>query len=183
MYYTGVGSRETPEEVMLLFVEVAKYLAKQGYILRSGCAKGADTAFEEGCDIAEGDKEIYLPWESFEGSSSKLVISHISTENLTAIETSKKAYTLASQFHPYWKNLSQGAKKLQARNGHQLLGKDLNTPSKFVLCWTPNGSGSGGTGQAIRIAKHYKIPVFDAGNYKLENLRKEILIFLGKNMK
>ena len=33
--------------------------------------------------------------------------------------------------------------------------------SKFVICWTKNGKGTGGTGQAIRIAKGFGIPVFD----------------------
>ena len=54
--------------------------------------------------------------------------------------------------------------KLQARNCYQVLGEHLNDPVKMVICWTPRGSGSGGTGQAIRLARAYKIPVFDLGN-------------------
>lgn len=57
MYYTGIGSRETPEEVLSLFTIVGEFLAKKGYILRSGGAKGADKAFEVGCDKAKGKKE------------------------------------------------------------------------------------------------------------------------------
>jgi hypothetical protein len=37
-------------------------------------------------------------------------------------------------------------------------------PSRFVLCWTPEGSGSGGTGQALRIARHYGVQIIDAGS-------------------
>lgn len=51
--------------------------------------------------------------------------------------------------------------KLHARNCYQVLGADLRTPTQFVICWTPRGSGEGGTGQALRIAKAYNIPIFD----------------------
>ena len=72
---------------------------------------------------------------------------------------------IAKEFHPAWDKLSPAAKKLQARNCYQVLGYDLETPSQFVVCWTPRGSGSGGTGQAIRIAKSHNIPIFDFGKY------------------
>lgn len=170
-YYAGIGSRETPKEVLDTFKNVAVYLANKGFVLRSGGANGADKAFENGCDGVRGKKEIYLPWKGFEGSNSNLIVSN------------PKAFEIAKLFHPYWHNLSQGAAKLQARNSHQVLGKDLETPSKFIICWTKNGSGSGGTGQAIRIAKHYDIPIFDAGKYKdMDELRKELKLFLDVHM-
>lgn len=72
--------------------------------------------------------------------------------------------------------------KLQARNSYQILGLDLNTPSNFVICWTKNGKGSGGTGQAIRIARAYNIPIFDAGYWNdIEDVRKELKLFLIEN--
>lgn len=170
-YYTGIGSRNTPKEVLDLFEKVASFLANKGYILRSGGAKGADKSFEIGCDKINGEKEIYLPWYRFENSNSLLIVSD------------KKAFEIAEQFHPYWHNLSQGARKLQARNSHQVLGLDLNTPSKFILCWTKNGKGQGGTGQAIRIAKQYNIPIFDAGSYSnIEDVKKNLKVFLIDNM-
>ncbi|NMA16004.1 MAG: hypothetical protein GX935_02005, partial [Erysipelotrichia bacterium] len=49
----------------------------------------------------------------------------------------------------------------------------------FIICWTKNGSGSGGTGQAIRIAKAYDIPIFDAGKYKdIEQVKEELKEFI-----
>lgn len=171
-YYAGIGSRETPQDVLSTFKIVATYLANKGFTLRSGGAKGSDRAFENGCDKVNGIKEIYLPWKGFEGSNSNLIV-----------EEGGKAYEIAQKFHPYWHNLSQGARKLQARNSHQVLGSNLNTPSKFIICWTKNGSGSGGTGQAIRIAKNYDIPVFDAGKYDdMDELRKELKLFLSSHM-
>lgn len=167
IYYAGIGSRETPNDILIIFEIIGKYLANKSYILRSGHALGSDQAFEKGCDTVEGKKEIYLPWKGFENSKSNLILEDI------------EAYKIAEKYHPYWFNLSQGAKKLQARNSHQVLGKDLNTPSNFIICWTKKGKGQGGTGQAIRIAKAYDIPIFDAGKYdNIGTIKNEVKRFI-----
>lgn len=171
IYYAGIGSRETPPEVLEIFKHLARYLAKKGTTLRSGHADGADMAFEIGCDAAGGHKEIYIPWSGFNGSTSGFVV------------TDEKAFALAESFHPYWRNLKQGARKLHARNAHQILGKDLNTPSDFVVCWTKDGKDTGGTAQAIRMARHYDVPICNAGKFgsaqeikdALNNFVREVL--------
>ena len=60
------------------------------------------------------------------------------------------------------------------RNSYQVMGKELNDPVLFVLCWTHLGQGSGGTGQAIRIAKHQGIPVLDLGKVSLDDAADQI---------
>lgn len=84
-YYAGIGSRNTPADILDLMTHLARRLDSRGYTLRSGGADGADAAFERGAM--------------------------------------------------------------------------LDTPSEFILCWTEHGSGKGGTGQALRIAATYNIPV------------------------
>lgn len=49
--YTGVGSRETPREVLGQMTEVADELAGLDWTLRSGNAVGADMAFERGAPV------------------------------------------------------------------------------------------------------------------------------------
>lgn len=142
MYYTGIGSRETPDDILDLMESAARALRhRAGYTLRSGGADGADSAFERG---AGSQSEIYLPWKGFNGSNSPLY--HISTE----------AMELAASLHPAWSRCSQGARKLHARNCYQVLGSDLNAPSRFVLCWH---NGSGGTLQACRLAEACGVPI------------------------
>lgn len=165
-FYAGIGSRDTPLDFLELMTKVGQYLAGLGFVLRSGGANGADSYFEKGCDLASGPKEIYLPWNGFNGNKSLLY-----PPSQTCIDIAKK-------YHPAWEKLSQGAQKLQARNANQILGLDLKTPSSFVICWTKNGAGQGGTGQAIRMANDYKIPVFDMGKYSFEICRIELWKFL-----
>jgi hypothetical protein len=146
-YYTGIGSRKSPEDAMKVMKKVAFMLATKGLCLRSGAAEGADSAFEEGCLDARGEKEIYLPWKRFNKHPSELW------------NVSDAAQELASRFHPAWQECSCGVRKMHGRNSYQVMGKDLQTPSLFVLYWT--ATDHGGTLQAIRIARHYNIPVYN----------------------
>ena len=167
--YAGIGSRDTPKEFLKYFTEIGSCFGGCGYILRSGGADGCDLAFEKGCDMRHGKKEIYLPWSGFNNSTSKLVVNNI------------RAFDIAKKYHPYWEKLSQGAKKLQARNSHQILGLDLKTPCDFVLCWTKDGKLKGGTSQALRIALDYNIPIFNFGNYDtVKDCYGDFRIFLDK---
>lgn len=167
LFYTGIGSREAPIEVLNLFINIGDYLARQGWVLRSGGADGADLAFEIGCDKSKGHKEIYVPWYRFNNSDS--ILFKIPQEN----------FDLAKEYHPNWDRLSESAKKLHARNCSQILGKDLKTPTNLVICYTNKGKGGGGTGQALRVAKAYNIPIFDVGGYEdLNVFRRELLSFL-----
>lgn len=147
-HYTGVGSRKTPKHVLGEILLLAKRLDDDGWTLRSGGADGADTAFEDG--VTSLRKEIFLPWKGFNNNPSQLY---------TICE---EALKIAEQFHPAWFACSMPARKLMARNVYQVLGKDLKTPSKFVICWTPDIFASkGGTSQAVRIARAHDIPVYN----------------------
>jgi len=159
-YYTGIGARKTPGKFFGEMTQIAEYLYKQDYILRSGGADGADLAFEKG---AKDKKEIYLPWKGFNNSNSDLY------------EIPDEAFKIAEKIHPAWERCKDEWKKFHARNVLQVLGKDLNTPSDFVVCWTKGGIIVGGTGIAMRIAKLYDIPLFNlAVNEDYDKIMKKI---------
>ena len=157
--YAGIGSRQSPTEVLERMKKLAEVLAQLGYILRSGAAEGADSAFEAGCDMAKGQKEIYLPWPKFNGHSSRFTA------------PTQQAMQLAELYHPAWKKCTQGVQKLHARNMHQILGINLDTPVNFVLCWHKN---KGGTMQAVRLAVQRKIPVFNLAEMTDNEILEEI---------
>ena len=46
IFYTGVGNRDTPHEYLEKMTVLASLLEKEGCILRSGGAEGADTVLE-----------------------------------------------------------------------------------------------------------------------------------------
>lgn len=159
--YAGVGSRETPTEILGLMRTVASRLSAAGWTLRSGAAPGADAAFEAGAGSAS---EIYLPWFGFQDSTSTLAIERMPVR--------AQAEQIASAHHPAWDRLGRPVRLLMARNACQVLGPDLASPSTFVLCWAPrpryDAEGrvcdtAGGTGLAVRLAYARGIPVFHLG--------------------
>jgi hypothetical protein len=161
LHFAGIGSRQTPKEIIPVIEELSQQLTQLGFILRSGGADGADSFWENAYNKFEGKKEIFLPWKNFNNNPSELY------------GVCPLALKLAEKFHPNWSGLSSAAKKLHARNGYQVLGKDLKTLSEFVICWTPNASMKGGTAQALRLAKYFNIPIFniadDSQKIKLDN--------------
>jgi hypothetical protein len=150
-YYTGIGSRKTPLPILSIMERIAYRLRMDGWILRSGHAQGADQAFARG---AGPDAWIFLPWPTF-NSDTDYLGARVKTV------PRQEAFQVAAKFHPRWDKLQPQIKPLHARNVHQVLGENLDTPSTFVIGWTPGGNGKGGTGQAYRVARGYNVPVFD----------------------
>lgn len=152
MIYTGIGARNTPSDVLPRMRSLGRFMATWGHTLRSGGANGADLAFEQGCESQNGKMEIYLPFPKFNMNPSPL------------FGSTKEARMLAKEFHPAWNNLGNLGREFMARICYQVLGKDLKTPTDFLICWTPNGKITGGTGQALRMAEHYRIPIINLGS-------------------
>jgi len=171
MTYAGIGSRETPQEVLDKMTEVAKYLEGLGYTLRSGGAVGADKAFEKG---VTSKKEVFL------GTS----------------KTGEREKKIAREIHPNPQALDNAKSKtgkpiadfmwnLMGRNTNQIFGANLDTPVDFVLAWTQDGLTdyrerslkSGGTGQAIDMASRKGIPVINMANDNWRDELKKVIKF------
>jgi hypothetical protein len=147
MTYAGIGSRQTPPEVLKQMTEVAKELESKGYTLNTGVTfggnkEGADKAFDDGAT----KKNLFSP------------------ENQGA---RAKEQTIAKEIHPNPNALTAGALKLMARNTNQVFGDDLNTPVDFVLFYakeTKSIRPEGGTGQAVQMARLKGIPTINLAN-------------------
>ena len=150
LLYAGIGSRETPRSILDLMTMIAIKLESLGYTLRSGGAIGADSAFESG---VKSLKEIFYDYNA-----------------------TSESIELASHYHPAWHNCRSGARKLHGRNSMIMLGRNLDTPVKFVICWTKDGKDTGGTGLGIRIAEHLRIPIFNLYRY---DDKKRLIDFIG----
>lgn len=146
-FYAGIGSRNTPREMLKIMSVIASCMETSGYILRSGGALGADRAFEEGVTFRE-NKEIFL---------AKDALLWAEEEVQKYIPSDRKTYSFYT-WKPY-------IRKLLARNMMQILGKSGDRPVECVACWAPSvnytDSSAGGTSWAIRCALAYDIPVYN----------------------
>jgi len=158
MTYAGIGSRQTPPEVLNQMTQVAKELASKGYTLNTGVTfrggeEGADAAFSKGTT----KKNLFSPEK--QGSR-------------------PKEQNIARELHPNPGALSPGALKLMARNTNQIFGDNLDTPVDFVLFYakeTGSVRPQGGTGQAVEMARLKDIPTINMmdANWK-EQLNKAL---------
>lgn len=138
MRYAGVGARLTPASVRKEMTEIAQILDDAGYVLRSGGAQGADTAFEAG---AGKKKEIFYRKDA-----------------------TNRTRKIAKEIHPAPDKLGSYGLDLMARNTNQVFGVNLDTPVDFLLAWTPGGRKVGGTAQAMKMAEAKGIPVINLAN-------------------
>ncbi len=146
--YAGIGARETPGDALELMTALGYYFASHDFVLRSGGADGADVAFEMGVELYCEDNNI----------KSKTEYKEIYT---TRDDIPPWTDVFTELFHPNPGALKDYSRKLMNRNACQILGLDGRLVCEFVVCWTKDGKDTGGTGQAIRIANFYNIPVYN----------------------
>jgi len=170
--YAGIGARQTPGPFLAQIEELGARLARLGWTLRTGMSPGADQAFYRGALGAGGDVELYLPCPDFQAQArladerGRVRVSERPTS--AAVALAERFYVAAAG--EAWATLGDCARALLARDAHQVLGRDLDSPVRFVVCWTPAGDRdgrdprSGGTGQALRVAAARSLPVFNIAN-------------------
>lgn len=156
--YAGVGARHTPLTILPIMTAVGHQLKSRRYVLRSGHAPGADQAFEEG---AEERAEIFLPWPNYERDAR--------ARGRVYPEPATEAFEIARAHHPRWSHLKSGTQALHARNAHIVLGRALDEPVEFVVCWTFGGRDVGGTGMTLRVARAYGIRIFNLYDARLRD--------------
>ena len=164
-YYTGVGSRDISQRSAVVLTYINKILASEGLVLRSGAANGADSI----CEIAYRkattssiDPYIYLPYNGFNGRRESVDSNIYVGSNC---DTWERAIALAKSVHPAKQYLTGFALLAHARNCYQVLGHDLETPSKILVCAAPydnkDGYVTGGTKTAYKLAVLNDIPVIN----------------------
>lgn len=160
MTYAGIGSRETPQEVLNKMTEISTYLESVGYILNTGKTfgnkeEGADRAFSIGVKD-NANKNLFAPEQS-----------------------GKRETIIAKEIHPAPDRLSLGAMKLMARNTNQVFGENLDIPVDFVIFYAKETTNplrpAGGTGQAVEMARRKGIPTINMADTNWRNQLKEIL--------
>lgn len=179
-YYTGVGSRTTPPDVLLKIQLLAELLETKGLVLRSGGALGADSAFSSGV-TNPSNKNIFIPWNGFNGlrdipqSKRGWGKGNLNpTKREVHSGVTQVALDLAATVHSNWENLSKPSQCLHARNCYEVLGLDLNTPSEFLVCWTDKGARVGGTRTAIVLAERWSVPVYNLFTITVEEILEKI---------
>lgn len=176
--YAGIGSRDITVGEHITINKVASLLSDMGVILFSGNAPGADQAFQKG---SKGKNIVFIPWTGFEKDSFDY-----ERESLQyyVLGNSPEGLKSIQKFHPAPQSLSEGARKLMARNYHQICGAGECPQVSFVVCCVNKDSAGnycGGTSQALRIAKSLNIPIYNIReNGWSQNLKEYLKLYSTK---
>ena len=180
MTYAGIGSRETPGYILTQMTEVAKELDSLGFVLQTGFTfkdkktgideEGADKAFSDGSQ----NKILFGPSELRETVNGKVMTRNYGKEILKISEA------VMNEIHPAPERLSAGAKKLMSRNTNQVFGENLNRPVDFVIFYAPETVNplrpSGGTGQAVEMARRKGIPTINMDSPDWKKTLQEVVL-------
>ena len=162
MIYVGIGQLTVTDEVREWLADFASRVAHCGWHLRSGANNGVDTVFEQN---SGGKFNVYLPWNKFgrRPSGRRFTV----CEELPAYDLAKEQ--LFNE-HPKPDALDAKMVKLLVRARFEILGDDLNTPCKFVACYSEAGLDAAAVREAVRLARERGIPVFDLASMKAQGM-------------
>ena len=164
-FFAGIGSRQTPVDVLASMTALTRRLTGDGWCLRSGGARGADSAFAAGAPIQR--RRIYLPWSGYNTLSGP-DCHHLRAGELT------RFLPIAEQFHPAWEKCSPAVRALHARNVAIVLSLSAADPVRFIICWTPGAQVVGGTGLGLRLARHHDIPIVNLAHSSVDTVERFI---------
>jgi hypothetical protein len=177
-FYTGIGARKTPLYIMHMMGQVSQVLEAKGFVLRSGCAVGADAGFEDALLHPEISSEIYIPNKNFPSKMGAGFQKHyiVPKDKFGSGSTGLYRHAMhlirTDKIHKGWDYCNPTVKDLHNRNMFQVLGLDLKTPSKFTICFTTDGAKkygdttriTGGSGTAVNASDLNGVEVFNLGN-------------------
>lgn len=178
MSYAGIGSRETPKDVLELMTKAATWLEGKGYKLQTGYKRkqangklveeGADKAFSDGTK----NKELFGPDMANAKTRSVAEEIHPNLKGMWSAVYNKWVSKVGKEKATEY---ADGAIGLQERNTFQVFGAKLDTAVDFVLFYAEETKDpmrpKGGTGQAVEMARRKGIPTINMAN---KDWRKEL---------
>ena len=160
---TGIGSRNTPTNVLLAMEQIGAWCKKNKIYVRSGHADGADYAFEKG---AQEYTLVYLPWNTF-NSQLPILGKHIEfpSEDLRLLSFCKQ---IVNDCHPAADKLTNIHWKFMIRNVLQLSGYQQTHYSSAVVLYADvrddifgKEQVQGGSNLVFQFARKRGIPIFN----------------------
>lgn len=165
--WTGVGSREVPEEIAEYQRWVGHQMALLGGKLSTGDAIGSDenflTGYNEGIQERDGSSpaEVHYTWRK-----NKRGLVHCPARGFHEAErydTFDRAQEIAHVARGSFNGLFPSGIALHTRNAFQVLGVSLDRPAWLCVLYArpigKRGNVKGGTNTAKRIADMNNIPV------------------------
>lgn len=172
----GIGSRELSAHELATCEKLGGWIVLCGHQLHSGNAPGADQAFARYANTMFPERvHLHRPWMKHENQAihPKNVVWNLDE---LPLEQQVSFTKTAEKYHPAWRALTRGARRLMARNTSIITPPPDYQPVDLVLAF-PQRAKLGGTGQGMRVAQGLGVRVVDLrdlGKPELARLCEEI---------
>ena len=149
--YAAISNDNAPSHVVEQFKKIAMDMETRGYTMRTSGNKGVEEIIES----LVSNKEVHVAWKGFNQRETQFT------------RVDKAAIELVGTLHPAFNDLKDSVKTIIARYAHVILGKDLKSPVRCVVCWTEDGAESakevtsrtGVVGHVIILCQSLSIPI------------------------
>lgn len=166
MVIAFIGTRlpgDVPQDWLDLYRRAATLAGAHDHPIVTGAAPGSDQLAAQCTLVAGGRAALMLPWRGFERAwVQRMVSRHGPSVRIEVLPEIVPEAALASvrTHHPAYGSLTQGGKRLHARNYLIVHHAEL------VIALPSDKPGGGGTGQGIRLAKSLEKPCVDLSTEK-----------------
>lgn len=184
--WCGVGSRETPKEIIPEMVWIGHCLALLGGVLATGDATGSDTHFFDGYNLGRLPKmppaQVYYTRKKNQRNleHSPQMGQH---EFEMYPEVGHIAQDMAYEARGSFEGLFPSGIALHSRNALQVLSETLDNPRRFTVYYAKpvgkRGAVAGGTNTAVKISRKNKIPTV---NLYVEEQRTKFIEWVTKQL-
>lgn len=147
-----IGTRTPTEAQEIQVIQLIEKIDPLKQRVISGCAEGIDKLALQTAQNLGIETVGCLPWHTYNKEIQQYCDWLLALEDLDA-EPRNAAYVSVMEHHPNAAKLRQGALKLHARNFLIIRW------ASGVIAAPGNAPGGGGTGQGIRLAEAFKIPI------------------------
>jgi hypothetical protein len=166
--YTAAGNRKAPGAALALCHVVGRELAARGLTLRTSDELGVDCAFADGHhETWLNGKNVRLAFVTKAGTNPH------AAHDLAGERPTRLALDLAAQVlgGATWLKIRESSRWVHGLAVERLLGRDLLTPSRFLLCWsqTVDPAAQHGTRVLARVARERNIPVLNLKGLELSD--------------
>lgn len=183
--WTGVGSRDVPDDVSPVLIWVGKCMALLGGVLCTGDAIGSDYLFKVGYDECRGANmppaQVY-----YTKKKNQRDLQHDPVKGQHEAErypTWEQSSAIAFRARGSFEGLFPSGIGLHSRNPMQVLSETLEDPRKIIVFYArpvgKKGKVDGGTNTAVQVAIQYDIKRV---NLYVEETRNEFIQYLKERL-
>ena len=164
--FTFIGTKNMPDDAVAKTVALIVKMIESNNDITLVCrtsvgSNGEIEVYKALKDRFPDNIELILPWKDF-----KVIEETFDSKNYFS---SPESMDLAKKVYPTWEKQKEYMLKIYSKNIRMIAGQNIRSPSRFVLCWSPDGietsaartNNSDGIEFYLKVSEVYKLKAYN----------------------